>query len=195
MESLTGFVYFLITCVMFWIVKSGKAAGNGEVRRYSRAEMMDCEGIVKTPEGFLTVESIRSSFGSRPTKFRGKINKSVNEKKNNENFKGTHFRDSEFLGTVRKNENKENKENRENNENKENKENNENFFNKNSSLSSFILKELENSVKELTFTPKAKKPVAPSGYTLSSLKSSTRPQPSIKSLNAHAQEYTIPKNY
>ena len=189
METLSSFIYFVITFMLFWAAKKGKTGEKHQARRYSRAEMVSCEGVDKAPEGFLAVESIRSSFGSRPNKFRGKMSKSVNEKKNDENFKGSNFRDIENLGTVGKMENKENKEIR------ENKDNKENVFNQNSILSSFILKELENSVKELTCASKPTKPVAPSGYSFGSLKSNARTQPNGKFLNANAQEYVIRKNY
>ena len=183
METFTSAIYFLITCLVFWTVKTGKFV---KTNRYSRAEMISCQALAKTPENFLTVESIRSSFGTRPTMFRGKVNKNMNEKNKNEISTGSIMKQAEFSETVRKVENK---------ENQKNKENKENVFNQNSSLSSFILMELENSVKELTTTNNTKKPVAPSGYSFGSLKSGTKTQTNNKFLNPNAKEYVIRKAY
>lgn len=183
METFASAIYFLITCLLFWTIKTRNVV---KTNRYSRAEMISCEVLGKTPEGFLTVESIRSSFVNRPTGFRGKVNKTMMEKNKKEILTVSNSKEIEFTGTVRKVENK---------ENQKNKENKENVFNQNSSLSSFILMELENSVKELTTTNNTKKPVAPSGYNFGSLKSGTRTQTNNKFLNPNAQEYVIRKAY
>jgi hypothetical protein len=172
MEVFASVFYFGVAAVIYWIVAQKSQV---ELRKYSREQLLSYSNLNSIPDGFSPVENIRTSFTSKPTRFKGKGKPTEGKShyKNDRDSKNERPNTEKQINLLEKPYQIENK---------------ENFFETQSSLSSFILKELENSVKELTNTSKPK-PVAPSGYSLTSISSGNRGQARI--LNPNAQEYTI----